>query len=280
MTVNVPNPQPLLAQSPVVETVSIDNPGPATCLAVETAIGTKRVGIGTTGFGNTTVERWFAPSANWAQVTLSADASGVMQGSFPWDTPSGASSLLLRITIGPGFFPQQDGSRAPLTITLAGPAGVVGQQQLTLPVLAPTVAVVSQPTTMKRTGQAEFDFVIRNSTGTTYPAVAAYLNMVCQTPTLVCYAGSGWMLTGFTVDWFDGAAWTPLAVGPTPNSVETFVESSPLPPGSQQVRIRLGFAADLDPRATSASLQLSVGPAGVPFNEIAWVSASSVSITP
>jgi hypothetical protein len=279
MTVNIPNPQPLLVQLPVVETVRIVNPGPATRLAAETAIGTKRVGVGTTGFGSTAVQRWFAPSAIWAQVSLSADPSGVMQGSFPWDIPSGASSLLLRITLGPGFIPQQDGNRAPLTITLAGPGGLVGQQQLTLPVLAPTVAVASQPTTMTRTGQAEFDYVIRNSTGTTYPTFAAYLNMVCQTPTLVCYAGSGWMLAGFTVDWFDGAAWTPLAIGPTPDSVDTFVESSPLPPGSQQVRIRLSFDSQLDPRATSASLQLFVGPAGSSFNEIAWASAS-VGVTP
>jgi hypothetical protein len=271
----------LVVQLPVVETVNIVNPGPATRLAVETAIGTKRVGVGTTGFGNTTVDRWFPPIANWAQTTLSADPNGVMQGSFPWTTPSGTSSLQLRITIGPGFFPQQDGNQAPLTITLDGPAGIVGQQQLTLPVVAPTVAVVSQPTTMQRRGLAEFDFVIQNSTGTTYPTFAAYLNMVCHTPTYVCNAGSGFMLAGFTVDWFDGAAWTPLAVGPSGNSFETFVESSPLPPGSQQVRIRLSFTADLDPRATSASLQLDVGRADVSsFNDIAWASASSVTITP
>jgi hypothetical protein len=280
MTVNVTNPQPLLVQLPVVETASIVNPGPApTRLAVEMAIGTKRAGIGTTGFGNTTVERWFAPSASWAQVTLSVDPSGVMQGSFPWDIPAGASSLRLRITIGPGFYPQQDGNQAPLAITLAGPAGVVGQQRLTLPVLAPTVAVVSQPTTMPRSGQAEFDFVIQNSTGATYPTFAAELNMVCQTPTLVCNAGGGWMLAGFTVDWSDGAGWQPLAVGPTPN-VLMFVESSPLPPGSQQVRIQLSFGPDLDPRATSTSLQLFVGPTDGSFNDIAWAKASSVTITP
>jgi hypothetical protein len=280
MTVSITNPQPLVVQLPVAETASIVNPGPApTRLAVEIAIGTKRVGVGTTGFGNTTVERWFAPSASWAQVTLSADPRGVMQGSFPWTVPAGASSLRLRVTVGPGFFPQQDGNQAPLTITLAEPNGVVGQHMLTLPVLAPTVAVASQPTTMARSGHAEFDFVIQNSTGATYPTFAAELNMVCQTPTLVCNAGGGSMLAGFTVAWSDGAGWQPLTVGPTPN-VLIFVESSKLPPGSQQVRIQLSFGPDLDPRATSASLQLFVGPADVSFNDIAWAKASSVTITP
>jgi hypothetical protein len=280
VTVNLTNPQPLLVQLPVVETVNLDDPGPSVRLAVELAIGTKRVGVGGTGFENTTVERWFAPTASWAQTTLSEDPTGVMQGSFPWTTPSGTSSLQLRITIGPGMLPQQDGHQAPLTITLAGPGGVVGQQQLTLPVLAPTVAVVSQPTTMARNGQAEFDFVIQNSTGATYPTFAAYLNIVCFTPAYACNAGVGSMLAGFTVDWFDGTKWTPLAVGPTPTIIDTFVESSPLPPGSQKVRIQVGLGAGLDPQATSASLQLSVGTPDSSFNEIAWANASSVTIMP
>jgi hypothetical protein len=281
VTVNLTNPPPLLVRLPVVETVNLDNPGPSVRLAVELAIGTKRVGVGGTGFENTTVERWFAPTASWAQTTLSEDPTGVMQGSFPWTTPSGASILQLRITLGPGMLPQQDGHQAPLTITLAGPAGVVGQQQLTLPVLAPTVAVVSQPTTMARNGQAEFDFVIQNSTGTTYPAFAAYLNMVCFTPASACNAPGGPMLAGFAVDWFDGAAWQPLTGGANPAGVGSFVESSPLPPGSQSVRIRLSLGAGLDPQATSTKLQLDVGPPDTSsFYEIAWANASSVTITP
>jgi hypothetical protein len=243
------------------------------------AIGTKRVGVGSTGFGNTTVERWFPPTASWAQTTLSADPSGVMQGSFPWNVPAGASSLQLRITIGLGFYPQQDGNQAPLTITLVAPAGVLGQQQLTLPVLGPTVAVMSpQPTTISRTGKAEFDFVIQNSTGATYASFATDLNMICQTPSVVCNVGSGMMLAGFAVEWFDGAAWQPLTIGDTSNG-ETFVESSPLPPGSQQVRIQLSLGAGLDPGATSASLQLLVGPTDASYNELAWTSAARVSIT-
>ena len=279
LTVSLTSPQPLVAQMPVVEMASIVNRGPAlTGVGVQVAVGKKRSGVGTTGFENTVLERWNAATASWEHVAPSPDPNGIMRGSFPSDIPSGPSSLSLRITIGPGFLPQQSGNQAPLTITLARGTAVMGQQQLTLSVLAPSVAAVSQPTTMQRTGQAEFDFVIQNSTGATYPTFSAELNMVCQTSTIVCNAGSGSMLAGFTVDWFGGAGWTPLAVGGTPNG-ETLVESSPLPPGSQQVRIRLSFGADLDPHAQSASLMLLVGPPDVSSNMVAWAKASPVSIT-
>jgi hypothetical protein len=269
-----------VAQLPVIETTSVVNRGPAlTGLSVAVAVGKTRTGVGPTGFESTGLERWNAAAASWAQVAASPDSSGVMRGSFTSDVPSGPSSLRLRITIGPGFIPQQSGNEAPLTVTLMSGAAVVSQLQLTLAVLAPTVAVVSHPTTMQRGGQAEFDFVVQNSTGATYPEFALYLNMVCETATIVCNAAGGSMLAGFALDWFDGAAWKPLTVGDTPNG-QTSVESGPLAPGSQQIRIRLSFGSQLDPSATSASLNLFIGPASDGYvNDVAWAK-SSVSITP
>jgi hypothetical protein len=270
----------LVAQLPVLETASIVNRGPAlTAVSVEVAVGNKRSGVGATGFESTGLERWNAATANWARVAASPDGSGVMRGSFTSDVPTGPSSLRLRITIGPGFIPQQSGNEAPMTITLTGGATVVSQLQLTLSVLAPTVMVVSHPTTMQRGGQAEFDFVVQNSTGATYPEFASYLNIVCVTATIVCNAPGGSMLAGFGVDWFDGAVWKPLSVSDTPSG-QASVESGPLAPGSQQIRLRLSFGSQLDPRATSASLDLFIGPESDGYvNDVAWAK-SSVSITP
>src|SRR5690348_10350543 len=112
VTVSLNSPQPLVAQLPVVETASVVNTGPAlTGIGVQVAIGKKRSGVGSTGFENTVLERWNAPTASWAHVTLSPDpnGSGIMHGSFPSDIPSSTSNLSLRITIGPGFLPQQSG---------------------------------------------------------------------------------------------------------------------------------------------------------------------------
>jgi hypothetical protein len=282
VTVNLTRAEPLLAQLPSVETVSIYNPGLALKgLAIRVAIGKQQLGVGSNGLQNTILERWRAATARWAPVAIYADPQvvGLYEGSYQSDIPSGTSSLRLRITIGPGFRPALDGREVPLTLTLAGGATVVGEQQLMLPVLAPTVAVVSAPTTMSRDGQAEFDFVVLNSTGATYPTFATELNIVCDTATIACNAPGGWMLAGFGVDWFDGAAWKALTVGGTPNG-ETSVESSPLPPGSQRVRIRLTFGPGLDPRARSASLQLFVGrPSDGYVNDVAWTTAA-VSIVP
>jgi hypothetical protein len=276
VTVSFVSPPPLLVQLPVLETASIVNRGPSlTGLKVRVAFGAKRQGVGSTGFENSVLQRWNPATASWAQLATSADSNGVLRGSFSSNLPAGASSLRLRITVGVGFMPQQDGNEAPLAISLTRGTTVVAEQELTLPVLGPSVVVASQPTTMPRSGQAEFDFVIQNSTGGTYPAFAASLNIVCQTATIICNAASGKDLAGFMVDWFDGSGWQPLAVGHGPNG-ETLVESGTLPPGSQTVRIRLSFGSDLDPRARAANLQLWLS---LPDFSVAWATAKPVSIT-
>jgi hypothetical protein len=280
VALNLADPQPLLAALPVVETDTIVNPGPALSgLDVHVGIGTKHAGNGPTGFQNTVLDWWSAAAAKWINVALTADANGVMQGVFPSDIPTGQTSLQLRINLGTGFLTQQYGNQAPVTISLVGGDSVVGQQQLTLPVRAPTVAVTSQPTTMQRTGQAEFDVTIQNSTGATYPTFGADLIMSCRTATRTCSGSAGGaMLSGFRVDWFDGTAWSPLTVNLSGGG--TVVESSPLPTGTQQIRVRLSFAtAELDPAAATVSLSVFVGPPDAFVTDVASVKANDVAIT-